>query len=146
MDLPDVNVWLALTFESHAHHRVARAWFDRAETESCAFCRLTQQAFLRLASNPSVFGEDAVTLARAWRLYDQLQGDPRVDYVEEPTGMEQAWRGFSTGQTYSPKVWSDAYLAGFAKTSGHRLVTLDRDFLGFKGLRCLILDPKSSCP
>jgi predicted nucleic acid-binding protein len=28
MLLPDVNVWLALTFDSHIHHSAAKAWFD----------------------------------------------------------------------------------------------------------------------
>jgi predicted nucleic acid-binding protein len=26
MLLPDVNVWLALTFDSHVHHPVAKSW------------------------------------------------------------------------------------------------------------------------
>ena len=28
MHLPDINVWLALTFDSHAHHPAAKTWFD----------------------------------------------------------------------------------------------------------------------
>jgi hypothetical protein len=43
MLLPDVNVWLALTFDSHVHHPAAKTWFDGLADEVCFFCRLTQQ-------------------------------------------------------------------------------------------------------
>jgi uncharacterized protein len=79
--LPDVNFWLALAFESHIHHLCARDWFGRLiDAHACAFCRVTQQGFLRLASNPKAFGEEAVTLSGAWRLYDALAADPRVSF------------------------------------------------------------------
>jgi predicted nucleic acid-binding protein len=43
MHLPDINVWLALAFEVHFHHRTAKAWFEETGPDSNAFCRLTQQ-------------------------------------------------------------------------------------------------------
>jgi len=61
MHLADINIWLALTFEVHAHHRTAKAWFEGTGPDSCAFCRLTQQGFLRLATNPAVFKDEART-------------------------------------------------------------------------------------
>jgi uncharacterized protein len=69
MFLPDVNLWLALAFESHVHHSAAKAWFDGlSDGDACGFYRMTQQGFLRLATNPRAFAEEAVTLAEAWRL------------------------------------------------------------------------------
>ena len=66
MLFPDVNVWLALTFDSHVHHPAAKTWFDGLPAGAvCFFCRFTQQGFLRLASNPSVFGKDALTMPDA---------------------------------------------------------------------------------
>lgn len=67
MLLPDVNVWLALAFNAHLHHPLAKQWFDALSTDICFFCRLTQQGFLRLATNPSVFSSDALTLTDAWQ-------------------------------------------------------------------------------
>jgi toxin-antitoxin system PIN domain toxin len=68
MHLPDVNVWLALTFDSHIHHPPAKAWFDNLANDTvCHFCRLTQQGFLRLATNRRVFGKHALTLPKAWQ-------------------------------------------------------------------------------
>lgn len=92
MLLPDVNVWLALTFDSHIHHPAAKTWFDGLSTASvCCFCRLTQQGFLRLATNINVFGKDAVTLPEAWQKYDLFLSDPRVSFAEEPVNLESHW-------------------------------------------------------
>lgn len=126
MLLPDVNVWLALAFDGHAHHRSARNWFDGLTAEVCGFCRLSQQGFLRLACNPSVFGKHALTLAGAWQAYDLFLSDPRVDYADEPPGIEQHWRSMTRGATFSPHVWNDAYLAAFASVGQMALVTFDQ--------------------
>jgi toxin-antitoxin system PIN domain toxin len=114
MHLLDVNTWLALTFDSHVHHPSAKAWFDAQPSSAvCAFCRLTQMGFLRLATNPSVFGKDAVSMAEAWQKYAIFLSDPRVSYAEEPVMLEIQWRAFTQAftqaQAFSPKVWNDAY-------------------------------------
>ncbi|MGA8350213.1 MAG: TA system VapC family ribonuclease toxin, partial [Isosphaeraceae bacterium] len=110
MFLPDINLWLALAFDVHFHHLDAKRWFDGLPTGSFCFCRLTQQGFLRLASNPKVFNEDAVSLSEAWDLYDRILSDPRVAFVHEPSDIEIHWRAFTRRSTFSPNLWSDAYL------------------------------------
>ena len=85
-------MWLALAFDVHFHHLDAKRWFDGLPTGSFCFCRLTQQGFLRLASNPKVFKEDAVSLSEAWDLYDRILSDPRVAFVHEPSDIEIHWR------------------------------------------------------
>lgn len=44
----------------------------------------------------------------------------------------------NAGQT-SPNLWTDAYLAAFAKSGGLRLVSFDRGFTRFSGLALLVL-------
>jgi len=139
MRLLDVNVWLALAFEVHGKHRTALRFFDSAPVDSCAWCRLTQQGFLRLATNPSVFGEQALTLEQAWSCYDQLLMDERVLYLDEPPTVEASWRGYTSTRSRSPKVWNDAYLAAFALESGLEIVTFDRGFRGYDGTKVLLL-------
>ena len=134
MHLVDVNLWLALVFEAHDHHPRALRWFDGAEPDSCAMCRFAQSGFLRLATNPAVFGDEAVTMSQAWGLYDALLTDERVCYLPEPQGLEPAWRTYTEGETHSPKVWSDAYLAAFAKAAGIGMVSFDKGFRKFDGL------------
>ena len=126
MYLPDVNLWLALSFEAHVHHPRALRWFHRAAPDSCAFCRQSQSGFLRLATNPAVFGSETVSLPRAWSLYDELLSDERVQYAPEPPGLEAVWRRYTERHPWSHRVWSDAYLAAFAAAAGLTLVSFDR--------------------
>jgi predicted nucleic acid-binding protein len=65
MFLLDINLWLALAFEVHVHHVAGKRWFDGVQTGPFFSCRLSQQGFLRLASNPRVFKEEAVSLREA---------------------------------------------------------------------------------
>lgn len=90
MLLPDVNVWLALAFEKHSSHDLAKRWFDSLGNEPCYFCRLTQQGFLRLSTNPRAVGDSVVSLVGAWRLYDSILDDERISLVGEPQGVESA--------------------------------------------------------
>ena len=134
MHLADANLWLALVFEAHDHHQRALGWFDTVEPDSCAMCRFAQSGFLRLATNPAVFGDEAVTMTQAWTLYDELLADERVYYLPEPHGLEPVWRSYTQGHVRSPKVWSDAYLAAFANACGVAVVSFDEGFRKFDGL------------
>jgi hypothetical protein len=138
--LGDVNFWLALAFESHVHHAGAKQWFEPlSPPDGCAFCRLTQQGYLRLATNPKAFDDEAVTLEDAWKLYDTLLADPRVSFADEPPDIEASWRRHTSRRRFSPKVWSDAYLAAFVQQVGGKLVTFDQGFGQYAGLAVTIL-------
>src|SRR5262249_13821708 len=100
---------------------------------------LTQQGFLRLATNPKAIEAEAVTLADAWRMYDAMLADPRISFTGEPEGIESLWRGYTQHQSFSPKVWNDAFLAAFAQAAGYELVTFDRGFSQYKQVKCTIL-------
>jgi uncharacterized protein len=139
MLLPDVNVWLALTFDSHVHHPAAKTWFDALTDEVAAFCRITQQGFLRLATNSSVFGADALKMRDAWQAYDVLRGDSCVSYTEEPIGIESIWRSHTESQSYSHKIWNDAYLAAFAEAGDFEIVTFDKGFAQYPRVSSVIL-------
>ncbi len=139
MHLADINIWLALTFEVHAHHRTAKAWFEGTGPGSCAFCRLTQQGFLRLATNPAVFKDEAVTMALAWSCYDGLLADERVYFLREPEGVELAWREYTKSRRYSHRLWNDAYLAAFAQTAGLEIVTFDKGFREYRATNVTII-------
>jgi len=139
MLLPDTNVWLALAFDGHAHHPAAKSWFEALTTDVCHFCRLTQQGFLRLASNASVFKQDAISLVDAWQKYDLFLTDPRVSFADEPANVEQHWRSFTARQTFSPHVWNDAYLAAFALSANLEVVTFDKGMPQYKPAICHVL-------
>ena len=125
---PDINVWVALTYERHVHHCAARIWFDGlAPTSRFFFCRLTQLGLLRLLTSASVMGPDeARNQQQAWNAYDRWLDDDRVEFVDEPVGLEAQFRALTRSTHASPKDWADSYLAAFAQTSRLTLVTFDR--------------------
>lgn len=140
MHLLDNNVWLALVFDAHLHHLPAKAWIDGLPTdEVCYFCRYTQQGFLRLATNPRVSGAATLTLPDAWQKYDAMLTDGRIGFAQEPVYLEKHWRNFTLRQSFSPKIWNDAYLAAFAIAANLEVVTFDQGFKQFAGLKYTIL-------
>jgi toxin-antitoxin system PIN domain toxin len=122
--LLDVNVWLAAAWARHAKHPAAKRWID-AQTDTLAFCRITQMALLRLVSNAAVTGPDVRTRRQAWELVHALQSDARVTFLAEPQGLEPLWLAFSKRNDTSHLLWTDDYLAAFAQVTGAELVTLD---------------------
>lgn len=141
--LADINLWLALTFSGHDHHRAAVEWFDGIDAGSCAFCRMTQQGYLRLASNPAVFKSDALSMTDAWQAYDALREDERVGFIAEPPGIEVNWRDWTRSAAFSPKLWNDAYLAALSTAAGLKLISFDNGFGQFPGLDWVLLGKRS---
>ncbi|HLM80443.1 MAG TPA: TA system VapC family ribonuclease toxin [Terriglobales bacterium] len=128
---PDVNVWIALTSDRHLHHAIAARWFVSLDEESrLCFCRITQLSLLRLLTTQAVMGPEVMTQPEAWQVYDRWLDDPRIAFLDEPTGLEHAFRSHSRRRSPSPKEWADSYLLAFAATSGLRLVTFDQAFRG----------------
>lgn len=145
MILCDSNVWLALALSKHGHHTVARDWLESVEEPvSVFFCRATQQAFLRLLTNASVlrpYGNPALTNRDAWSAYEAFLSDDRIDWADEPAGVEPLWKKLAGRPTASPKLWMDAYLAAFALAGRYQMVTIDDAFRQFRGLDLLVLGP-----
>ena len=138
-DLLDANVWLALAAEAHSHHESAKAYWEGNAAPVAAFCRITQMAFLRLLTNKTVMRTHVLSPSAAWRKSAEFLALPEVQLFSEPHGLEETWEDFSKIGRLSPNLWTDAYLAAFAKCAGLRLVTFDKGFSRFKSLDCLML-------
>jgi hypothetical protein len=123
----DVNVWLALHHQIHAHHEAAKRWFESLEDEATlVFCRQTQMGLFRLLTTEAVLGDEVLTQRQCWALYDRWIENGKAILIQEPTGLEIALRQRASTDSPSPKTWADAYLAAFAETAGLTLVTFDR--------------------
>lgn len=127
---PDINVWVALTYDRHVHHISALKWFDGLPgTARLFFCRITQLGLLRLLNASAVMGPDqAMSQQEAWRAYDRWLEDGRVEFLDEPGGIETQFRSLTQSPHASPKEWADSYLAAFAHASRLTVVTFDRAF------------------
>ena len=126
---PDVNVWLALTYEHHVHHPTAAQWLRSVSDGSTAiFTRFTQLGLLRLLTNQSVLGADTITLGGAWAAYQRWLEDPRVEFHPEPAGLDRAFHEAAAPHFNKPasKAVGDCYLLALARQSDAVLVTFDK--------------------
>jgi toxin-antitoxin system PIN domain toxin len=138
---PDINVWVALTYDRHVHHLIARRWFDHlAPMARLFFCRLTQLGLLRLLSSAAVMGPDlAKGQQEAWKAYDSWLQDERIEFLAEAGGLEAKFRALTRSPQASPKEWADSYLLAFASAADLRVVTFDQA-LCQKGANVLLLE------
>jgi toxin-antitoxin system PIN domain toxin len=121
---------MALSFQGHFHHDIAREWFesldDRDDARLC-FCRITQLSFLRLITTEAVMGKDeALSQRQAWDVFDRWLEDSRVFFLEEPPNLDKVFRGISKQTRPAAKHWADSYLLAFAEAADLSVVTFDR--------------------
>jgi uncharacterized protein len=143
-DLPDVNVWLALSLTQHPFHALASAYW-RSVCESGTplwFCRSTMLSLVRLLSQPRVMGAAALSLPAAMAVFQQWVDTPDVALLPEPVGLDEQLQALlgSPAQPLPSRLWTDAFLAATAESAGLRMVTFDADFKRFKLTRLHLLE------
>jgi uncharacterized protein len=125
---PDLNVWLALSVESHIHHRAAARWLESLPgSPRLCFCRFTQLGVLRLLTTARLMGADEVlTQLQAWHVYDHWLSDERVLFLSEPLDLESSFRELTQFRHAALKDWADSYFIAFGEAAGLHLVTFDK--------------------
>jgi len=136
---PDVNVWLALLREDHVHRDAARKWLESTACNVIGFTRVTQMSILRVLTTPAAMNGKPLRMPKAWAAYDALFGDDRVAFVNEPIGIEAAFRKYARSNHASPKLWADAWLLAFAECAGGEVVTFDQA-LADRAAHAVLLD------
>jgi uncharacterized protein len=140
VDLPDINVWLAFSVADHVHHQRARRYWYEESGDRLAFCRVTALGFLRLSTNASAMGGQPLTVPQAWQAYQAFRGLPEVLLADDPEDCDTWLERWALGGHPTPRQWTDAYLAAFARAGGLRIVSFDGDFTHFDGLDLLHLE------
>jgi toxin-antitoxin system PIN domain toxin len=125
--LPDLNVWLALSWAKHRHTDAAWKWFSGQGDTRYFFCRFTQLGLLRLLATAAVMGKDVQTIGEAWRVYDRWLEDSRVGMRHEAFELEAAFREATRpfSRQASPKALGDCYLLAVCRITDATLVTFD---------------------
>lgn len=139
MRMCDANVLLYAVNSDAPNHAAARSWLDAAlnDRETVAFPWVVLLAFLRLATHPAIFSrplgaEDAIRQIREWlRQPVAAVAQPGARHLEILAGLlaESGVAG---------NLVSDAHLAALAIELDAELVSFDRDFARFAGLRWLV--------
>ena len=124
VSLLDVNVLVALFDVDHIHHELAHDWFADHRAEGWASCPLTENAFLRILSNPA-YGPRFTTPAELRQLMKRLRDSGYHEFWPDDISLvdEDLLR---PEHMHGPQQLSDVYLLALAVWRGGRLVTFDQ--------------------
>jgi predicted nucleic acid-binding protein len=76
----------------------------------------------------------------ALNAWHALATDPRSVMVDTlPSSHENFFASMVAGRQPTPNLWTDAWLAALARSLDHELVTFDRGFKWFDGLKLSVL-------
>lgn len=136
MILPDVNVLVYAHHQESDDHDSYRSWWEDVVNFPGAFgvADLVLSGFVRIVTHPRIFGTPlrpgpAIAAAEAIRARSNARRvKPGERHWALFTGLVQ-----STGA--KGNAVPDAYLAALALESGSELVTCDRGFARYPGLR-----------
>ena len=139
VDLPDLNVWLALACPDHSHHRQAVHYWEQQAAEQVLFCTVTALGLVRLVCHPKLMGVAVKTAEEASALLEAFCQQPGVSMASaELNGWDLYHQLLRSGE-FPARLCTDAFLAAVAMANGWRLVSFDRDFERFEGLARLEL-------
>src|SRR5690606_4058080 len=115
LDLPDLNLWLALADPDHAHHPRARRYWETEAAAEIAFCRITMLGFLRLLTNTRVMHGSPLDPAEAWVAYHAFASLPEVCFLDESRLAETQFVEWTHLSDFAPHRWTDAWIAAIAR-------------------------------
>ncbi len=141
LDVPDLNVWLALADPDHEHHPRARHYWDGESANAIAFCRVTMLGLLRLLTNPKVMAGHPFTAPEAWAAYEAFASLPEIRFLEESAAAEEQFTRWTKTPDFPAHRWTDAWIAALAHSAQARAISFDADFSTFDGLPFLHLKP-----
>ncbi len=139
IDLPDLNLWLALIDPDHEHHARARRYWEDEAPGDMAFCRVTMLGLLRLLTNSRVMRGAPFTPVEAWNAYHAFTVLPEICFIEDSLAAERQFELWTRHPDFPALCWTDAWIAALAASSGARVVSFDSDFTTFPDLRFLHL-------
>jgi toxin-antitoxin system PIN domain toxin len=134
--LVDANVLLYAVDSSSAHHERSRTWLDDslAGAEAVGLAWIALLAFIRIGTNPAILthpmtADDATAQVETW-----LAAPAAV--VAQPTARHAGvLRGLLRDTGTAGNLTTDAHLAALAIEHGADVVSHDRDFARFPGIR-----------
>ena len=136
MRLVDANVLVYAVDSDVPEHATARRWLDSAlgGGEPVGFAWVVLLAFLRVATHGAVFPRP-LSLSEAAGVVELWLAQPPA-VVVHPTGRHLSLlRGLLADTGTAANLVNDAHLAALAVEHGAELVSFDRDFQRFPGLK-----------
>jgi toxin-antitoxin system PIN domain toxin len=134
--LPDVNVLLYAHREHMVDHERYRAWLQEqlAGSEPFGVSEFVLSSVVRIATNPRMF-ERPSTIEEALVFSEQIRAAPSSVIITSGSRHWEIFERLCREADVRGDLVPDAYLAALAIESGSELMTADRDFARFPGLR-----------
>jgi len=121
--LLDANILIALFEPDHVHHEHAHDWFTDNRSRGWATCPLTENALIRILSNPR-YGSNAQRAgALVLRLRAFCAGEGHQFWAASLSLGDQTIFDLSFA---THRLLTDVYLLGLAHVNGGALATFDR--------------------
>lgn len=145
MVIVDANVLLYAVNEDSLHHRSARGWLDEALTGSAGvgFAWLVLIAFLRIATNERILPRP-LSVGDAADQVDAWLASPAATIVDPLPHHARVWTDLLGAAGAGGNPVNDAHLAALAMEHRATIVSFDRDFQRFAGVRLLVPPPVAS--
>lgn len=121
--LLDVNVLIALGWESHSFHSLVAERMERQQGPWYT-CAITQLGFIRLSANPAVT-KAVVTATQAARLLAQMTRDKDHQFASELVPVEGSPAMAAFDRVLGSQQVTDAYLLALAARHGACFLTTD---------------------
>jgi uncharacterized protein len=137
MQLVDTNVLIYAHRRDAKRHEEYRAWMqamvDGPEPYAVSDFALT--GMVRVVTNPAVFPDDAATIDEALAFADRIRSQPHAHVVSPGPRFWDIFTRLCRQVSARAKLVPDAYLAALAIEHGCELISEDKDFRRFPGLR-----------
>jgi uncharacterized protein len=132
----DANVLLAAVNTAGAHHEPSRAWLDGSlgGTEAVGLAWVALLAFVRIGTSPAIFPAPMTTGEATGQVERWLRA-PAAVAVEPSSRHPSVLRGLLRETGTAGNLATGAHLAALAIEHGADIVSWDRDFARYPGVR-----------
>ena len=140
MDLPDNNILINAIRSEAEYHRVAKDWLEDALNHGhpLRLFPMVEVGFFRLVTHPKIFAAPT-PLAEARSFLETLCSAACVEIAPWTPACRERWSSLCGDMGLRGNDCNDAMLAAVAIERGLRLVTFDKGFKRFPGLRLYLL-------